>query len=67
MEKNKIKDDVYNFYFKDMYNAKTVKDYLDAITDIREYDVPYHSRVCIDLDIRMSLWYKITFKSGYID
>lgn len=44
-----------------------VKDMLELVTDIREYDVPYHSRVCIDLDIRAALWYRISFKDGCID
>ena len=39
---------------------------LDLITDIREYDVPYHIRVCIDLDIRAALWYRITFDKGFV-
>jgi DNA polymerase epsilon subunit 1 len=40
---------------------------MDAIIDIREYDLPFHCRVCIDLDIRISLWYRVTFKNNYID
>lgn len=35
---------------------------LDAVTDIREYDVPYHVRVCIDMNVRAGLWYKIDIK-----
>ena len=37
------------------------------MTDIREYDVNFHARVVIDLDIRMALWYKVYFRSGLID
>lgn len=33
-------------------------DLLEYISDIREYDVPYHSRVCIDLNIRAAKWFK---------
>lgn len=29
----------------------------DLITDIREYDVPYHCRVCIDSNIRAGKWF----------
>lgn len=29
----------------------------DLITDIREYDVPYHCRVCIDTGIRAGKWF----------
>ena len=45
---------------------KKYTDYLDAITDIREYDIPYHTRVCIDHNIRISFWYKIKFQSSFI-
>ncbi|KAM4056568.1 DNA polymerase family b, exonuclease domain-containing protein [Hirsutella rhossiliensis] len=36
----------------------------DFIVDIREYDVPYHVRVMIDLDIRVGKWYFIEAKHG---
>jgi len=29
------------------------------ITDIREYDVPYHIRCCIDSELRCSFWYQV--------
>ena len=32
---------------------------MSKITDIREYDVPYHIRVCIDNEIRCSFWYEV--------
>ncbi len=35
-------------------------DPLSSIIDIREYDVPYLVRVCIDLDIRAGAWYTFT-------
>ncbi|EPE05144.1 dna polymerase epsilon [Ophiostoma piceae UAMH 11346] len=34
------------------------------IVDIREYDVPYHVRVLIDLDIRVAKWYYVDVKHG---
>ena len=40
---------------------------MDTIEDLREYDVPYHTRVCIDLNIRISHWYNISFKGESID
>jgi DNA polymerase epsilon subunit 1 len=46
---------------------RKMQDMLEAITDIREFDVPYHSRVCIDLNIRAGLWYKIGFSNSCID
>lgn len=45
---------------------RTQVDLLDEILDIREYDVPYHTRVMIDLDIRCSLWYKMQYSEGFI-
>ncbi|KAK1753157.1 DNA polymerase epsilon catalytic subunit A, partial [Echria macrotheca] len=36
----------------------------DFIVDIREYDVPYHVRVMIDLDIRVGVWYFVEAKNG---
>ena len=42
-------------------------DFYAEIIDLREYDVYYHSRVCIDMEIRCSFWYKLTFKDNYIE
>ena len=36
----------------------------DFVVDIREYDVPYHVRVAIDLDIRIGRWYTVEAKHG---
>ncbi|KAL8359001.1 hypothetical protein RB601_008139 [Gaeumannomyces tritici] len=36
----------------------------DFIVDIREYDVPYHVRVMIDMDIRVAKWYWVEAKHG---
>ncbi|KAG7095213.1 hypothetical protein E1B28_005988 [Marasmius oreades] len=36
----------------------------EGIVDIREYDVPYYLRVAIDNDIRVGLWYAVTFTAG---
>ncbi|EPS44616.1 hypothetical protein H072_1405 [Dactylellina haptotyla CBS 200.50] len=43
-----------------------VVDASDFIIDIREYDVPYHVRVSIDLDIRIGKWYTVEAKHGVI-
>ena len=34
-------------------------DQMENITDIREYDVPYHVRVAIDLKINVGHWYVV--------
>jgi DNA polymerase epsilon subunit 1 len=38
----------------------SLKDPLSNMIDMREYDVPYLVRVCIDLDIRAGAWYTVT-------
>lgn len=37
----------------------------EAIIDIREYDVPYYLRVAIDNDLRVGLWFIVTFNEGH--
>ncbi|KAB0803610.1 hypothetical protein PPYR_00580 [Photinus pyralis] len=39
-------------------------DHLENILDIREYDVPYHVRVSIDLRIFCGSWYTVKCKAG---
>ncbi|KAJ6626952.1 hypothetical protein B0H10DRAFT_1997385 [Mycena sp. CBHHK59/15] len=40
------------------------KDPREGIIDVREYDVPYYLRVAIDNDLRVGLWYAVTFTAG---
>lgn len=40
------------------------RDPREGIIDIREYDVPYYLRVAMDNDIRIGLWYAVTFNAG---
>lgn len=42
-------------------------DHMDAIADIREYDVPYHVRVSIDLKINCGLWYNVRCRPGGLE
>jgi DNA polymerase epsilon subunit 1 len=44
----------------------SLADASDFIVDIREYDVPYHVRVAIDLDIRIGKWYSVESKNSRI-
>ena len=41
------------------------KDPREGIIDIREYDVPYYLRVAIDNELRVGLWYAVTFTAGH--
>ncbi|RDL32670.1 Uncharacterized protein BP5553_09126 [Venustampulla echinocandica] len=43
----------------------SVTDGSDFIVDIREWDVPYHVRVMIDMDIRTGKWYTVEAKHGH--
>ena len=43
-----------------------VLDASDFITDVREYDVPYHVRVAIDNNIRVGKWYNVEAKHGQV-
>lgn len=43
-----------------------ILDASDFIVDIREYDVPYHVRVTIDLNIRIGKWYHVDAKHGAV-
>lgn len=43
-----------------------VLDASDFIVDVREYDVPYHVRVTIDLNIRIGKWYNVDAKHGAV-
>lgn len=42
------------------------EDPTSAILDIREYDVPYLARVCIDLNLRVGCWYEVIPENGGI-
>ena len=35
-----------------------------CIIDLREHDIPYHLRVCIDLKLRAGLWYSVQAGAG---
>jgi DNA polymerase epsilon subunit 1 len=34
---------------------------------MREFDIPYHSRVCIDCNIRAGKWFQMDVKAGIIE
>lgn len=41
-----------------------VQDALESVVDLREADVPFHVRFCIDRDIRCGHWYTVIAKVG---
>ncbi|KAL4246754.1 DNA polymerase epsilon catalytic subunit [Abortiporus biennis] len=40
------------------------RDPQEGIIDIREYDVPYYLRVAMDNELRVGLWYAVSFTAG---
>uniref|UniRef100_A0A8C8XUY3 DNA polymerase epsilon catalytic subunit n=1 Tax=Panthera leo TaxID=9689 RepID=A0A8C8XUY3_PANLE len=44
--------------------SKKVTDQLDNIVDMREYDVPYHIRLSIDLKIHVAHWYNVRYRGN---
>ncbi|XP_078523382.1 DNA polymerase epsilon catalytic subunit A isoform X2 [Lissotriton helveticus] len=44
--------------------SKKIADQLDNILDMREYDVPYHVRLSIDLKIHVAHWYNIRYRGS---
>ncbi|KAI3405326.2 POL2 [Candida oxycetoniae] len=65
-----IKDNQMNKESRDMFNFKTDIDASDPsklISDIKEYDVPYHVRVAIDKQVRVGKWYNVYAKHSKID
>lgn len=57
-----LPNDSINRNFRDSGNASSstrITDQLDNITGMREYDVPYHVRVAIDLKINVGHWYNV--------
>ncbi|CAF1430205.1 unnamed protein product [Rotaria sordida] len=45
-------------------NANVAEKQIDGIIELREFDVLYHIRVCIDLKINVGLWYGVLGQSN---
>lgn len=63
-----VMDNENNQLQRSMYSSNngTAQDTKMLISDIREYDVPYHVRVAIDKDIRVGKWYKVA-SQGFLE
>ncbi|XP_036290221.1 DNA polymerase epsilon catalytic subunit A isoform X1 [Pipistrellus kuhlii] len=46
--------------------SKKTADQLDNIVDMREYDVPYHIRLSIDLKIHVAHWYNVRHRGSTV-
>jgi hypothetical protein len=52
------KDELYGWWKQLKHQLFIQENVLDAIIDVREYDVPYVMRVGIDNEIFVGLWYR---------
>ena len=57
VKENRKKQDIIDFELNLRFEKQ--EDYLSWILDVREDDVPYHVRVCIDNEIRCGKWYEV--------
>ncbi|OWK53601.1 DNA polymerase epsilon catalytic subunit A [Lonchura striata] len=44
--------------------SKKIANQMDNIVDMREYDVPYHVRLSIDLKIHVAHWYNVRYRGN---
>ncbi|KAM8961963.1 DNA polymerase epsilon catalytic subunit A [Pelodytes ibericus] len=44
--------------------SKKISDQMENIVDMREYDVPYHVRLSIDLKIHVAHWYNVRYRGS---
>ncbi|KAK9824549.1 hypothetical protein WJX72_011249 [[Myrmecia] bisecta] len=59
--------DAYDaFGVQERATSVRLQDALDAIVDMREYDVPYHMRFEIDNDVRCGHWFTVKATGGKI-
>ncbi|CAH8663835.1 unnamed protein product [Schistosoma haematobium] len=60
-----FRNDDYGIVTNQLSVKQNRSDPLDNLFDLRESDVPYLTRVCIDLNIFAGCWYITTCKPGY--
>ncbi|CAM6102738.1 unnamed protein product [Calypogeia fissa] len=73
VERNQAKleaSQAYDSLFEAMRGGKedmtNIQDYVDYMTELREYDVPYHVRFAVDNDVRCGRWYTVSMESGRV-
>ncbi|EPY50696.1 DNA polymerase epsilon catalytic subunit A Pol2 [Schizosaccharomyces cryophilus OY26] len=71
VKSNNVKEEAFNTYAplndsNDLSLDNAYDDPMDHITDFREFDVPFHARTLIDLDIRVGMWYTVSFREGQV-
>ena len=61
-----MEEETFNEEDTALHTRLLSEDPLSQVIDIREYDVPYLARVCIDLNIRVGCWYDVSSDRGVI-
>lgn len=46
--------------------TSTFESSFSFIEEVKEHDIPYSTRVCIDYNIRVSFWYQVTVSKGFV-
>jgi DNA polymerase epsilon subunit 1 len=54
-----------NVFMKDV-EVEDEESFLMKIIELREYDVTYYNRVCIDNEIRVAYWYELQLEDSHI-
>ena len=63
----KVRGDIKSKMLGHVSREVQLQNYLEAITDIREFDVPYYTRVMIDKGVRCGLWYSVEYRTGNLE
>lgn len=66
VRQNKLTEQEESMALYDPALASREVEPMSTLVDIREYDVPYLVRVCIDMDIRVGAWYTVTPNSNNV-
>ncbi|KAL2635827.1 hypothetical protein R1flu_007306 [Riccia fluitans] len=73
VERNQAKVEAaqaYDSLFKGMsgglQESSKIQDFVDYMLELREFDVPYHVRFAIDMDVRCGLWYEVSVDSNKV-
>lgn len=56
----------YNAILQDDGSKPAFKNLTEGIIDLREYDVPFHIRFAIDMDVRAGHWFMVSAKGGKV-
>lgn len=63
---SKLRENKKQVMSKHLRGQKSFDDMYEFIEDLREHDVMYSARVCIDHNIRASFWYNLKIRKGFV-